>query len=479
MRRSVRSRPLASSTLLVTLVAALLVPDAARAQDPAPVRAPGSSPDPARVGPLPSPSNVAGVTDPGVTDPAGTPAFLQGQTGPFRVLNISLDLLFAVGGSTERDEQILELKGGEHDPRKRGVTLQQAELQINGEVDKWFTAQGVLVTFLDPEEGETIVEIEEAFLQSQNLPHNLQVRVGHYFTEFGRVNPLHPHAWDWQDQPVILSRVFGAEGMRAPGARVSWLAPTHQYLEFFLGGQNANGETMTSFLANDESYEERAIGGRLFDDATVGARSGADIVWTGRVATTFDLDDENRLGFGASAAVGPNATGGDTVITGVDFAYQWRPTDYVPGKAFVRFQGEYIHRHFGAEAQTDTNGGTFNLPDTSLEDHGGYVYGLVGWDNGFAAGLRADWATGSGDSYIGAGGFSRAQDPFRTDRLRISPILQYQVSRFTRMRLQYDYDDSDHLANRAHSVWLGFEIMLGNQPPAGIGRDGLSGCGCR
>jgi hypothetical protein len=58
-------------------------------------------------------------------------------------------------------------------------------------------------------------------------------------------------------------------------------------------------------------------------------------------------------------------------------------------------------------------------------------------------------------------------------------MLQYQVSPFTRMRLQYDYDDSDHLDDVAHSVWLGFEVMLGNQPPARTGRDGLSGCGCR
>lgn len=417
----------------------------------------------------------------GGQDPSGTPAFLQGQLGPLRILNVSLDLLMSVGSSTEQDEQILELKGGEHDPRKRGFTLQQAELQLNGEVDKWFTAQGVLVTFLDPEEGETIVEIEEAFLQSQNLPYELQLRVGHYFTEFGRVNPLHPHAWDWQDQPVILSRVFGAEGMRAPGARLAWLAPTHQYLEFFAGVQNGNGETMTSFLANDESYEGRAIGGRFFDDGTVGVRSGSDMVWTGRVATTFELGEERRLGFGASVAAGANATGGDTVITGLDFAYQWRPSDYLPGDAFVRFQGEYIHRTFDAEAQTDDAdpSNPYSLPGASLRDHGGYIYGLVGWDNGFAAGLRCDYATGSEASYIGGGAFSRAADPFRADRLRISPMLQYQVSPFTRMRLQYDYDDSDHLDDVAHSVWLGFEVMLGNQPPARTGRDGLSGCGCR
>ena len=406
----------------------------------------------------------------------------QSTSGPFDQLNISLDLLFAVGTSSVRDAQILELQGGEHDPRKRGFTMQQAELQLNGAVDDWFTAQGVLVTFLDPETGETVVELEEAYVQSIDLPNRFQVRAGHYFTEFGRINPLHPHAWDWQSQPVILSRVFGPEGMRAPGARLAWLAPTHQYLEFFVGGQNANGGTMTSFASSQEGYEERAVGGRFYSDGSDQSRSGNDIVWTGRVATTFHLGEEAAFGIGASVAFGPNATGMDreTLITGVDFAYQWRPVNAQPGSAFVRVQGEYLHRSFAAAAQVDeaTAGNPVLAADT-LKDHGGYVYGLFGWDNGLAAGLRLDYATGSQQSYLGDGAFGRQLDAFRSDRLRLSPLMQYQVSRATRIRLQYDYDDSDHLASAAHSVWLGFEIQLGAQPVTRLGRDGMAGCSCR
>lgn len=403
-------------------------------------------------------------------------------TGPFKQLNISLDLLAAVGGSSERDPQILELQGGEHDPRKRGFTLQQAELQLNGEVDEWFTAQGVLVMFLEPGSGETVVELEEAFLQSTNLPHRLEARVGHYFTEFGRINPLHPHAWDWQDQPVILSRVFGPEGMRAPGARVAWLAPTHQYLEFFLSGQNANGGTMSSFLANEEAYAERAVGGRFYANGEQGARSGGDVAWSGRVATTFALSEQAALGLGASAAFGPNATGGDsdTLISGADFAYQWRPADSQGVSSFVRIQGEYIWREFETAQQIDTAApGNPVLPADTLQDHGGYLYGLVGWDNGFACGVRCDYATGSAQSYVGDGAFSRTSDASRANRLRISPLLQYQMSPTSRLRLQYNYDDAGHLQGSAHSVWLGFEFLLGAQPPSRTGRDGLSGCSCR
>ena len=40
--------------------------------------------------------------------------------------------------------------------------------------------------------------------------------MGQFLTEFGRINPTHPHAWAWLDQPVIEARVFGPDGMRRP-----------------------------------------------------------------------------------------------------------------------------------------------------------------------------------------------------------------------------------------------------------------------
>ena len=37
--------------------------------------------------------------------------------------------------------------------------------------------------------------------------------------------------------------------------------------------------------------------------------------------------------------------------------------------------------------------------------------------------------------------------------------------KYSRLRLQYNYDDSDHLDDEAHSFWLGFEILLGPHQP--------------
>ena len=56
----------------------------------------------------------------------------------------------------------------------------------------------------------------------------------------------------------------------------------------------------------------------------------------------------------------------------------------------------------------------------------------------------------------------RADDPLRADRLRLSPLLLFHPTEFSRLRLQYNYDDSDALrGGDAHTVWVGAEILYG------------------
>ncbi len=406
---------------------------------------------------------------PTAQSPSGPPSGGLGtQSGPIRLIDVSLNLLAAVGTSTERDDVLGDLQGGAHDPKKRGFTLQQAELSLSGAVDRLFKAEAHLVTAIDPNEGETIVELEEAFLTTTQLPAGLQIKAGLFFTEFGRINAQHPHAWDWQNQPVINTRLFGGDGMRGPGARVAWLAPTDQFAELTLGVHNANGEQMTSFLANEEVYGERPIGGRFFTERQV--RSGSDMVYTARASTAVELSDTQGIGLGASAVFGPNPTGGeaDTMIYGADFVWRWKPVANDRGYPFVKVQGEVMARGFDAAEQVDSADplNSVTLPGERLQDYGGYLQGLYGFTPGWAVGMRIDWASGSGDSYdAGTQSFGRDQDVYRTDRLRLSPMLAWKPSEFSRIRLQYDYDDSDHLEGAAHSVWLGFEVLIGSHPP--------------
>ncbi|MBM4054819.1 MAG: zinc ABC transporter substrate-binding protein [Planctomycetes bacterium] len=143
-------------------------------------------------------------------------------------MDISFNGLFSAGAST--DEDVQTLFGGGHDPNQRGFTLQQLETTFEGAVDPYFHGQANIIFQIDSE-GESFLEVEEAFLTSMSLPLNLQAKAGTFFTEFGRFNETHPHSWDFIDQPLVNNRFFGGDGLRNPGARIAWLAPAENYNE--------------------------------------------------------------------------------------------------------------------------------------------------------------------------------------------------------------------------------------------------------
>lgn len=390
----------------------------------------------------------------------------------FQLLDVSLLASGAFGFSTAIDDDLALLQGGDHDPRRRGFNLQNVELALSGAVDPYFDARANIALVITPE-GETKIELEEAYAVSRQLPfllheQGLQLKAGQYFTEFGRLNAKHPHQWDWQDQPLVLTRFFGADGLRGQGARLGWLTPLPWYSEIVLGAQNAQGETMVSFAANDEVFEERPIGGRPF--AGTGTHGVGDLVYLARWVNGGDLSDTWSTQVGVSYLHGPNATGSDgrTRILGVDGVLKWRPLVSDRGWPFLKLEGELLRRHYHADSfsgcagEPDDGAGCepLSLSSRTLRDWGGYLQVLWGFRRPWAAGIRYEYASGSGES---VGVFEgRSSDPFRDDRQRITPLLVFHPSEFSRVRLQYSYDRTDFSEREAnHTVWLGLEFGLG------------------
>ncbi|HEX2245445.1 MAG TPA: hypothetical protein VHH94_04065 [Gammaproteobacteria bacterium] len=376
------------------------------------------------------------------------------ESAAVRLIDVSFNTLVAAGWSTEPNEVIEELQGGNHDPRRRGFTLQQGELGLKGAVDPYFTAESYIV-FNDQE-----VELEEAFLTTTALPYGLQLEAGFFFTEFGRINPRHPHAWHWIDQQVINTRIFGAEGSRAAGFRLGWLMPAPWFSELHVGAQDPTNDTLVSFLGaghvhgEEEGGEEEGVGGFAIDKQDIDKVS--DLVYLARWVNAWDLSRTSSTQIGLSALHGPNTTGdrGDTWIYGADLVFKWRPENNFRGWPFVILETEAMSRDYDVD-QANAN---FRVGETDnrLRDWGLYSQLLYGFRLRWAAGLRFEYASGSG-----TGEEVRNEDPLRADRYRISPLLVYHPTEFSRLRLQYNYDDADHLAEDAHSVWLGVEILYG------------------
>ncbi|MBA3937571.1 MAG: hypothetical protein H0X38_08915 [Planctomycetes bacterium] len=391
---------------------------------------------------------------------------------PLRLIDLSLDIISTAGTSTANDALIPTLQGGGHDPKRRGFTFQNAELSLGGAVDPFFTAEMHLIAFRNEPDGTTSVELEEAYARSTSLPAGLELKVGQYLTEFGRFNPTHPHAWQFIDQPIILTRVFGGDGQRSPGARLLWSLPTAWLSEAIVGIQDANGETSPSYLS---SPDVGAAGGRPFHAR--GTRSLGDMLVNARWVNALDVGD-GIIKAGVSAAGASNAAGDDTrtTIWGADIAYRWHPAGGERGWPFVLIETEYIERAYQAGAVDlvdSTLGVVGQAGRETLRDRGWVAQIIWGFHPGWAAGLRGEYCTGSGSDIVtvdnGTGGTvttvgGRGGDPLRDDRTRYAALLSWQPSEFAHFRLQYDQDHAARLERVEHSVWLGAEFLIGTHP---------------
>lgn len=418
---------------------------------------------------------VADVDVP-TTSTAGKPGIDLGGTR-LNLAEVSVIVNVAAGASTLHNEDIGQIQGGAHDPNERGFTFQQLELSLAGSVDPYFNMQAHII-FL--EDG---VELEEAFAVSQALPANLELKAGYYFTEFGRMNSTHPHTWDFLDQPIINSRIFGGDGMRGAGARLAWLTALPWFSELSLGMQDATGERMASFLGEglahghgeehgeeeeEEHHFEEGIGGRPILEREI--RDLEEFVYSIRLANSFEVGDDLSMQLGLSGLAGANNTGdeGETLVYGADLVVKHHPAGSDLRRPKWVWQTEIMKREYDADAaviEEEAPEPDIVFAEDTIDDWGIYSQFVYTLNPDWSIGLRGEFATSDGDSYEEGEIIDSDADPFRGERLRISPVMLYHPSEFTRIRLQHNYDDADYLEDDdAHSLWLGFEWLIGKHP---------------
>ncbi len=363
---------------------------------------------------------------------------------PGTYMNVGFTALTDAGWSTSKN--LASILQGDHDPKVRGFTIPNTELTLDGAVDPYFRGIANFIFKLD-ENGETGVELEEAYVVTTALRGNLQLKAGQYFADFGRQNTMHPHAWSFVDQPVVLSRMFGPEGLRSQGVRLSWLLPTPWYTETMVSVVNSTNGTTFSF----RSEESAVIHGGV--PVERGVNEVGDMLVVPRIATSFDPSPTQTLLLGASAALGPNNSGPDerTAIYGVDGYWKWKSASAQQGFPFVSLQGEFLTRRYDAAVRPSIDDTTVTLAAGPINDRGGYAQLLWGIKPRVVAGLRTDIATGDVPALV---------TEFRGDRLRVSPNLTWYPSEFSKIRVQYNYDDRKSLG-KDHSLWVQLEFLLG------------------
>lgn len=369
------------------------------------------------------------------------------QTNP-NPMNIGLSALFAAGGASVGSETISAMQGGGHDPHQIGFNLQNLELTLGGAVDPFFDAQANIVMLFD-EAGDTAIEIEEAFLISKRLPAGLQLKAGQYYTEFGRHNPMHPHTWAFIDQPLIVGRTLGADGLRSQGARMAWLTPLPWYAEVIAGVQNAKGTTSDSFIGGGHEHGDEAdiAADAEFERAVNGAD---DFLYSLRLLNGVDLTDSVSANLGFSALFGPNSASEDSSsqIYGADLYVKWLADNAQHGYPFVSWHSEYINRLMDVEETHDDE----HVHAYTQKDYGWFSQVSYGFHPGWVAGLRLENVDSNAEEELAA---SNGQ------RFRTALNLTWLPTEYSKLRLQYSYDDSQYFGD-VHFLWLQMEFNLGS-----------------
>jgi hypothetical protein len=131
-----------------------------------------------------------------------------------------------------------QLRGvdGEAD-EEEGFAVGETEFIASANVDDKFTAY--LTAAFAYEDGESALEVEEAWVETTALPAGFSARFGRMFSGIGYLNARHGHTWDFVDQALPYQAFLDGRYVDN-GVQVRWLAPTNLFLE--LGGEVMQGE---------------------------------------------------------------------------------------------------------------------------------------------------------------------------------------------------------------------------------------------
>jgi hypothetical protein len=327
---------------------------------------------------------------------AGQLLFDMGVTGDF-IANI-----------TQRN--VDKANAGTFSGRENRFFPREIEISLFGQIDPYARAE-VRLEAGEEDAGEIAVHLAEANLTLMTLPFNTQLKMGQLRNRFGLLNPIHEHDRPFIDQPNVLTRFLGDEGLVERGAELTWVAPLPFFLEALVGVFNGDNETAFGY-------------GKLTQPLV-----------TGRLRTFFELGDSSAIQLGASVANGDTPERHRNTLLGFDAKYKYKPEGWQ--HPLLTLLGEMIYQNRRINVLGEDTDGD-GVPDTPNEKRtrnrwGWYLGGEVqpvrtgSWSR-WAAGFRYDWT----------------EFPIqRGHEWAAGPYLTFMPSEFLRFRLGYKHTERD------------------------------------
>jgi hypothetical protein len=155
--------------------------------------------------------------------------------------------------------------------------------------------------------GEEGIEVEEAYLQWLNFPLNMNLKMGQFKNQFGKLNRYHDHALPQFDRPAVLVHFFSMECLNGFGLAGNFLLP--------------------SFLAHVNELDIEFVSGG--DDYSFTTQGKQNFITVFHLKNYYDINRSTYAEIGLSGAFGHHDVKetSQTRIGGVDITLKWVPPD--------------------------------------------------------------------------------------------------------------------------------------------------------
>jgi hypothetical protein len=230
----------------------------------------------------------------------------------------------------------LPIAGDDPSNTRQGFGVQEIELAAQAAIDPYIEG-AIFLTIPNLEQ----LEVEEAYLVTTSLPGNLQIKAGTFRSQVGRNNTQHLHIQNFTRRPLMTSLLFGADGLRGPGAQVSLLLPLPWFATLY-------AEAFSTPTPDDVTIVSTFGGG--------GRRVPADLTYTAVLEQFWDPTESTSVLLGANVATGkafdcaspcPDPTMASdprSLLYGGDLYFKWKPPNVARSYSSLQWTTEFFAR---------------------------------------------------------------------------------------------------------------------------------------
>lgn len=328
------------------------------------------------------------------------------------------------------NKDVLEVEDDEVIRKDDKFLLREVELDFRAAIDPY--ADGVVILAAHQEvPGEYEIDIEEGYVRIKSLPFGFweepplgtRIKVGRFLTAVGRQNRLHTHDLPQPQRGLTYEMFIGEHPFIGNGASVEMFLPAN--LQF--------------------TFEALQGGGwELAENGTERPQFVGNLSWFATIADEHDLEITGIATYGSNDEEGRR----QAKLLSLDVLYAWRPARGGDARSLV-VAGQVFYGSGEFEEDTDDDG--FIDATGTNRGFGYFAYAQVQLDRRWYVGARYDWTEYVGDR--------------DNDVSRITPYLTCYVSEFFRLRVAYEFTNSDlEEDDDLHTFLFQLTAVFGSHP---------------